>query len=183
MVFVQTGKQVDAVRQVFPEQKDPNRVATRMMQRPEIRDHIREIYRQISEERNRAAAIAARSTLLTLEVADERLMEILEQPRKTLGQMLTKDTKQLFMKGAVQITNEEGRSEGYALTDDVQVLMDGAAPVEDSDLLKAIDLTYKRKGGIIKAEKEEAPGPVTVMLYKPKWFGQPRPQPPMLEGI
>ena len=180
-IFVQTGKQVEAWRQLRPDDKDPHRAAFRMMERPEIREHIRAIFAEINKSRDRAAVISARSVTLSLEVADDRLMEILEGRRKTRGEMLSKDLRTPLIKGLVQEIDEDGNPTTVSASDEVLESLKGPAPVEDSDLLKAIDLTYKRKQGIIKADKPVDAGPVNVMLYKPQWFGQARTV-PELEG-
>ena len=197
-IFVQTAKQVEAWRQLRPDDKDPYRAASRMMQRPEIREHIREIYKAISKERQKAAEVSARANLLSLEVADDRLMEIMQQPRKTRAEMLTRDTKTMLVrapgfeqnppelpslpddateeqKEAHKAAAQEAREEHYRAQNDALLRhLDAPAPVEDADLLKAIKLTYERKQGIIKADNNPAPTHTTVMLYKPKWFGQQR---------
>jgi hypothetical protein len=172
--FVSTGKQTEAYRQTNPEHKDPALAAHRMMKRPEIRDHIREIYRIMSRDRMKAAEIAARANLLTLEVADDRLMEIMATRRKSRGEMFSKDIKQLMVKGAIPLTDDDGNVTGYTGDDAFRESLEQGAPVEDKDLLTAIKLTYDRRQGIIKAEKPAAVSGVTVMLYKPKWFGVPR---------
>ena len=180
--FIRTGKQAQAWRQLRPDDKDPGVSAHRMMQRPEIREHIKAIYAQVSKDRGRAVEISARSALLSLEVADDRLMEILESRRKTRGEMLSKDLRTPLVKGITQEQDEDGNPAGCSATAEMMESLEGPAPVEDGDLLKAIDLTYKRKQGIIKAEKPPEVGPVNVLLYKPKWFGQVRQGPPQESG-
>jgi phage terminase small subunit len=213
--YVKSGKQAASYTEVWPEAKDPHVQAFRMMQRPEIREHIRAIFRYISADRDRAAKVASRSILLSLEMADDRLVELLETPRKTRGEMMSRDVKELYTPNfrepappkqlpaaaaahpgiaplpmrvvdkdkvavmpAAAVTTEQleeertaralleyGRYDGW---------MQGAAPIEDADLLKAIKLTFERKQGIIKAEAAPVAGPMQVLLYKPQWFGKPR---------
>ena len=192
--YVRTGKQAAAYREINPEAKDPHVSAHRMMERPEIRDHIRAIYKEVSASRERAAQVSARSLLLSLELADERLLEILETPRKTRAEMFTKDTKQVFTpadlkskRPALPPVEGETAEEAAAREDYNQVQeeadreaqalrtdrwLQAPAPVEDADILKAVKLTYERRQGIIKAEKEPERNAVAVMLYQPGWRKQ-----------
>lgn len=181
--FVQLGKQEAAYRQVFPDNKYPGDAAMRMMRRDEIREHIRDIFRIIANERRKAAELSARASLLTLEVADDRLLEVLQTRRKTRGEMLTRDVKMLLVEGATPVQDENGKVVDYEFSLELKnSMLNEGAPVEDTDLLKAIDLTYKRKQGIIKPEKKPEVTVVNAMLYRPKWFSGPEKQAPMLEG-
>lgn len=181
-IYVQTGKMVEAYRQLLPEYKDPSVGAHRMMQRPEIRDHIKAIFRLISKQRQRAAELSARAALLTLEVADDRLLEVLQARRRTRGEMLSRDVKQLLIPGATPKTDDMGNEDGYQISADLQKSLEEGAPVEDADLLKAIKLTYERKQGIIKAEKPVDPTPLHVHLYRPQWRTPLQAQPMTIEA-
>jgi hypothetical protein len=170
--YIQLGKQAAAYTQVRPEEKDPRGAAVRMMKRPEIRDHIKDIMRRISRKRDRAAELSANAALLTLEVADDRLYEIMSTRRRSRGEMLTRDTKMLLVEGATPVMDDNGKIVDYELTKDLkQSLLEEGAPVEDADLMKAIKLTYDRRQGIIKAEKAPVVAFVETLLYKPKWYG------------
>jgi hypothetical protein len=175
--YVQLGKAEPAYRQVFPEAKYPGEGAQRMLARQEIRDFIRETYRLIHKERDRAAAMAARASLLTCEMADDRLAEILQQRRRTRGEMLTRDVKTVLLEGAVPKLDENGRITGYDFSPELATsMLNEGAPVEDADLLKAVKLTYDRRQGIIKPEKQAAASTgAGAMLYKPRWFTPARP--------
>ena len=177
-LVVQLGKQAQAYRQLRPEAKNPHTAASRMMERPEIVEHIRAIYAYISKERDRAASLSARACLLTLDLADDRLAEILTQRRKSRGEMFTKDIKQLMVKGALPQTDDDGNITGYAAAPELLATLEEGAPVEDADLLKAIKLLYERKQGIVKAEAVPEAAPVATMLYRPNWMGKPK----LIEG-
>jgi hypothetical protein len=174
--FVQCGKQEPAYRQLRPDVKYPGEAARAMMMRDEIRDHIKAILKELSQYREKAAIITARSSALTLEVADDRLMEILETRRRTRGEMLTRDIKQLLVEGATPVLDENGKVVDYVLSLDLKAsLLNESSPIEDADLLKAIKLTFERKQGIIKAEKPAEVTFLGTMLYRPKWFhSEPR---------
>ena len=181
--YVKVGKQEAAYRNVCPEAKWPGEAAMALMKRVEIREHIKAIFLEISKRRERAAIITARSSLLTLEVADDRLLEIVEQRRRTRGEMLTRDVKQLLVEGATPVTDENGKVVDYQLTPELKAsLLNEGAPVEDADLLKAIKLVYDRKQGIVKPEKPPEVTFVGTMLYKPKWYQAGPPAPRTIEG-
>lgn len=169
--YVRCGKQEPAYRTLRPEVKYPGEAARAMMMRQEIRDHIKAILKELSNYRQQAAIISARSAALTLEVADDRLLEVLQTRRRTRGEMLTRDVKQLLVEGAKPILDENGKVVDYDLSLELkESLLNESSPVEDADLLKAIKLTYDRKQGIIKAEKPAEVTFVGTMLYRPQWF-------------
>lgn len=179
--YVQTGRQEQAWRQLRPEDKDPGVSAMRMMKRAEIRDQIKAIYAIIGKNRSRAAEISANAALLTLEVADDRLMEVMGTRRRTMGEMLTRDVKQLLVAGATPIRDENDKIVDYQLSPELKVaLVEESAPVEDADLLKAIKLTYERRRGIVKAEKPVEVTFIQTMLYRPGWAQKATPQ--VIEG-
>lgn len=181
--YVRLGQKEPAYREVFPDVKYPGEAAGRMMMREEIRDHIKAIFIEISKQRQRAALITARSSLLTLEVADDRLLEVLESRRRTRGEMLTRDVKQLLVEGATPITDDNGKVVDYQLSPELKAsLLNESAPVEDADLLKAVKLAYDRKQGIVKPEKPPEVTFVGTMLYKPKWYQGGPVEPKVIEG-
>lgn len=179
--YVRCLKATVAYRMVKPEATNPKMAAHHMMNRLEIQQHIRSIFANMKKERERRAASAARSALLTLDVADDRLLEVLQSRRRTLGESVTRDTKQLFLEGASPITDDSGKVTAYRLEGELQQrFVTEGAPVEDADLLKAIKLTYERRGGIEKIEKQQGNTFIGTMLYKPKWLAARQPQ--MIDG-
>jgi phage terminase small subunit len=166
------GNQVEAFRDVWPDHKSPHGAASRLMKRPEIKDQITRI---LEKNRDRAAEDAARSLGLTLAAADSRLAELIQTRRRTRGEMFTRDTGELqdggvsiklqpppSGKGKPVVTIE--KSEGF------EASLSESAPIEDSDLIKAIDLTYKRKAGFpLKPSESKPPAPTNVFLYQPAW--------------
>jgi hypothetical protein len=170
--YCETGNQAEAYRSVWPEQKNPHAGANRLMRRIEVREFINSTLEAINR---RGADAAARALLLRLDVADARLAEILTMRRRSRGEMLTRDTRQLQMAGVtpklVPPPGGKGRpSVELQKTPEFEASLEQSAPVEDADLLKAIDLTYKRRVGYPqKAGAPDAPNPVNVFLYEPKW--------------
>lgn len=174
-IYVETGKQSEAFRQLAPEHKHPRAAALRMMQRPEIREHIRAIFKKISSRRDEAAQISATAVMLSLEVADSRLVEVLNTRRRTRGEMLTRDVRMLLVEGTTPEYDEKGKLTGYTYTPELaESMVKESSPIEDADLLKAIKLTYDRKQGIIKADKPVDPGVANIYLYRPAWYGNAR---------
>jgi hypothetical protein len=173
--FVQCGKAAHAYAAVFPESKNSAVQGFRMMQRDEIRDQIKLTFKKIAQRRERAAEMTANASLLSLELADERLHEILSTRRLNQAEKLGREVKQIFLDGVTSKLDDTGKIAGFEIAPEVQEQLQAqGAAVEDSDLLKAIDLTLKRKGGIIKQEKAPAPTLVQNIIYRPAWRQAPK---------
>jgi hypothetical protein len=170
--YCETGNQAEAFRSVWPDDKNPHTGASRLMKHREIRDQNRLILEKM---RDRAAETSARALLLTLDEADGRLAELIRTRRRTRGEMLTRDTREL-QDGGVSIEivpPPSGRGKPTIKlnkSDKFEKSLEGAAPIEDADLIRAIDLTYKRKAGFpLKPSESKPPAPTNVFLYQPAW--------------
>ena len=170
--YCDSGNQAEAFRSVWPEDKNPHTGASRLMRRPEIKHQI---MRTLERLRERSADAAARALALTLENADSRLAELITTRRRTRGEMFTRDTGELQDGGvSIKITpNPNGKGKpvvSLAKSSDFEASLAEPAPIEDSDLIKAIDLTYKRKAGYpLKPSEKAPPAPTNVFLYQPAW--------------
>jgi hypothetical protein len=165
-----TGNQSESVRMTWPDVTDVNGVGYRLMRRTEIKEQIKAI---LAKMREQAADASARAMMLTLSQADLRLAELLTQRRRTRGEMLTRDTKELHVPG-VSVELVSGSRGGKPLpvqrtSEEFDATLNECAPIEDTDLIKAIDLTYERLGGY-PDKKAEQPTQTNVYLYKPQWL-------------
>lgn len=169
--FLNTDNQAEAYRMVWPDHVNPHTGASRLMKRPEIRDLLNTARRK---RREKLADAVARSGLLSLELAEDRLTEVLTSRRRTRGEMLTRDTKELQIAGvdAEIVPNPSGKGRPtikLTKTPEFESSLEEGAPVEDTDLLKAIDITFKRRMGY-PSKPQDIPAPQTnFILYKPQW--------------
>jgi hypothetical protein len=170
--YCEHGNQSEAYRQVWPDASRPQQAATAMMKRPEIKLHINQVIEGLSR---RAADASARALSLNLEEVDARLAELILSRRRTRGEMLTRDTGELHVEGAgfKVIPAEGGKGKPAVvptMTDELKASLEEDAPIEDADLIRAIDAAYKRRQGYPQ-KKSDAPPPVAnnVYLYKPQW--------------
>ena len=98
---------------------------------------------------------------------------MIETPRHNRGEMLTQMTGKVYDKGITfeTVTGPQGGTKivpvyGQEFTDSLEQ----PKPIDDADLVKAIDITFKRLGAYL-GKTEAAPAPVqNNYLYRPQWL-------------
>lgn len=175
------GSQTQAYRQTWPSAARPADHATKLMKRADVREHIGRIHEHMKK---KAAERSAEALTLTLEKAESRLAEMIDVRRLNRGEMFTQMTGQIQDEG-LSFELVEGPRGGKKMVPKYSVeLIDSykqPKPIDDADLVKAIDTTFKRMGAY-PGKKDAAPAPtVNHYLYQPKWLVQ-QAQPQLAAG-
>jgi hypothetical protein len=133
-------------------------------------EHIANMLEEIQE---KAAERSAEALILILEKAESRLAELIETRRHNRGEMLTQMTGKVYDKGITFESGDRaaGRDEDRSLVSrEFTDSLEQPKPIDDADLVKAIDIIFKRLGAY--SGKTEAPAaPVqNNYLYRPQWL-------------
>jgi hypothetical protein len=127
----------------------------------------------LEEIQEKAAERSAEALILILEKAESRLAELIETRRHNRGEMLTQMTGKVYDKSITfeTVTGPQGGTKivpvySREFTDSLEQ----PKPIDDADLVKAIDIIFKRLGAY--SGKTEAPAaPVqNNYLYRPQWL-------------
>ena len=164
------GNQTQAYRQTWPDTARPADAASKLMKRADVQEHIATMLEKMQEE---SAERSAEALILTLEKAESRLAELIEQRRHNRGEMLTQMTGKVYDKGITfeTVTGPQGGTKIVPVySQEFTDSLEQPKPIEDADLVKAIDITFKRLGAY--PGKTEAPAaPVqNNYLYRPQWL-------------
>ena len=110
----------------------------------------------------KAAERSAETLTLILEKAESRLAEIIEQRRHNRGEMLTQMTGKVYDKGITfeTVTWPQGGTKIVPVySQEFTDSLEQSKPIDDADLVKAIDITFKRLGAY-RGKTDAAPAPV-----------------------
>ena len=109
----------------------------------------------------------------SLEKAESRLAELIHQRRHNRGEMLTQMTGKVHDKGITfeTVTGPQGGTKIVPVhSQEFTDSLEQPKPIEDADLAKAIDITFKRLGAYL-GKTDAASTPVqNNYLYRPKWL-------------
>ena len=164
------GNQTQAYRETWPDTARPADAASKLMKRPDVQKHIANMLENIQE---KAAERSAEALILTLEKAESRLAEMIETRRHNRGEMLTQMTGKVYDKGVTfeTVTGAQGGTKIVPVySQEFTDSLDQPKPIDDADLVKAIDITFKRLGAY-PGKADAAPAPVqNNYLYLPQWL-------------
>jgi len=173
------GNQTQAYRETWPDIARPADHATKLMKRADVRKHIALV---LDKMQAKAAERSAEALTLTLEKAESRLAEMVDVRRLNRGEMFTQMTGDVLVKGVTyaETSDDKGKVTLVRRTSkEFEGTLEQPKPIDDADLVKAIDATFKRLGAY-PGKKDAAHVPnVNHYLYQPKWLVQqaaPRPQ-------
>ena len=162
------GNQTQAYRETWPDTARPADAASKLMKRANVQKHIANRLEEIQE---KAAERSAEALTLTLEKAESRLAEMIEQRRHNRGEMLTQMTGKVHDKGITfeTVTGPQGGTKIVPVySEEFTDSLEQPKPIDDADLVKAIDITFKRLGAYLR---KTDPAPVqNNYLYRPQWL-------------
>jgi hypothetical protein len=140
------------------------------MKRADVQKHIANMLEKIQE---KAAERSAAALTLTLERAESRLAELIEQRRHNRGEMLTQMTGKVHDKSITfeTVTGPQGGTKIIPVySQEFTDSLEQPKPIEDTDLVKAIDITFKLLGAYL-SKTDAASTPVqNNYLYRPQWL-------------
>ena len=139
------------------------------MKRAVVQNHIANMLEKIQE---KAAERSAEALTLTLEKAESRLAEIIETRRHNRGEMLTQMTGKVTTRASPsrRSIGPKGRRKIVPVySEEFTDSLDQPKPIDDADLVKAID---SPSSGWARTRQTEAPAaPVqNNYLYRPHWL-------------
>ena len=165
------GNQTQAYRETWPDTARPADAASKLMKRADVQNHIANMLEKIQE---KAAERSAEALILTLEKAESRLAEMIETRRHNRGEMLTQMTGKVYDKGITfeTVTGPQGGTKIVPVySQEFTDSLEQPKPIDDADLVKAIDITFKRLGAYPgKAEAAPAAPVQNNYLYRPQWL-------------
>jgi hypothetical protein len=140
------------------------------MKRADVQKHIANMLEEIQE---RAAERSAEALILILEKAESRLAEMIETRRHNRGELLTQMTGQVYDKGITfkRVTGPQGGTKIVPVySQEFTDSLEQPKPIDDADLVKAIDITFKRLGAYPGKQAEPAAPVQNNYLYRPQWL-------------
>jgi hypothetical protein len=165
------GNQTQACREVWPDVARPADAASKLMKRADLQKHIANMIEEMQEE---AAERSAEMLTLQLEKAESRLAELIETRRHNRGEMLTQMTGKVYDKGITfeTVTGPQGGTKIVPVySQEFTDSLEQPKPIDDADLVKAIDITFKRLGAYPGKADAHAAAPVqNNYLYRPQWL-------------
>ena len=140
------------------------------MKRADVQKHIANMLEKMQE---KAAERSAEALTLTLEKAESRLAEIIETRRHNRGEMLTQMTGKVYDKGITfeTVTGPQGGTKIVPVySQEFTDSLEQPKPIDDADLVKAIDITFKRLGAYPGKTAAPAAPVQNNYLYRPQWL-------------
>lgn len=169
-LYVRTGNQAEAFRAVWPEVKHPGSGANKLLKKEPIRRYLACV---IDKAQEKSAERSAEELVLATESADARLAELVNARRLTRGELLTRMVRNLELPGVentVQVDENGNPNEVSVRSEEYTSTLGEGAPIEDSDLLKTIDLVYKRLGSYPQNGTQPTQQTFITHLYRPQWL-------------